>query len=203
MIVTLSGTAGAVGLDHVVVEVGGVGLLVRTTPGTAAGFRPGMPVQLSTSLVVREESWTLYGFAEAAEKEVFETVQTVSGIGPRLALAMLSVLTPDQVRASISSGDLVTLVKVPGIGKRSAERLVVELRDKIGGVGLSAGSVGTTSSVASPAEPLWRTQVREALVGLGWTARQADEALGAVEPLAAQGAGVAELLRAALRELGR
>lgn len=203
MIVTLSGTAGAVGLDHVVVEVGGVGLLVRTTPGTAAGFRPGMPVQLSTSLVVREESWTLYGFAEAAEKEVFETVQTVSGIGPRLALAMLSVLTPDQVRASISSGDLVTLVKVPGIGKRSAERLVVELRDKIGGVGLSAGSVGTTSSVASPAEPLWRPQVREALVGLGWTARQADEALGAVEPLAAQGAGVAELLRAALRELGR
>jgi len=201
MIVSLTGTASQVGLGHVVVEVGGVGLLARTTPATAAGVRLGQSVSLATSLVVREDAWTLFGFAGDDDRHVFELVRTVSGIGPKLALALLSVLTPDQARAAIAGGDLVTLVKVPGIGKRSAERLVLELRDKIGSA--SGGSGAAMPAVAAPGEPVWRTQVKEALVGLGWTARQAEDAVSAVEPRAAEGAGVPELLRAALQELGR
>jgi Holliday junction DNA helicase RuvA len=181
----------------VVVEVGGVGLLVNTTPRTAAGMRTGQTAALATTLVVREESLTLYGFADEDERSVFETVQTVSGFGPRLALAMLAVHSPDAVRAAVTTGDLVALTKVPGIGRKGAERIVLELRDRIG-VPSGPASVGDR-----PATAAWQAQVREALVGLGWTARQADDAVEAVAPMADDGATVSALLRAALQELGR
>jgi len=197
VIASVRGTVLRAGLDSVVVEVGGVGLLVNTTPRTAAGMRGGQSASLATTLVVREESLTLYGFADEDERSVFETVQTVSGFGPRLALAMLTVHSPDAVRAAITTGDLVALTKVPGIGRKGAERIVLELRDKIG-VPSEPASVGDR-----PATAAWQGQVREALVGLGWTTRQADEAVEAVTPMAGDGATVSALLRAALQELGR
>ncbi|MEO8828106.1 Holliday junction branch migration protein RuvA [Lapillicoccus sp.] len=197
MIASLSGIVARTGLDSVVLEVGGVGMLVHTTPLTAASLLTGQPARLSTSLVVREDSLTLYGFTDEDERGVFETVQTVSGVGPRLALAMLAVHRPDAIRAAVSSGDLVALTKVPGVGRKGAERLVLELRDKM--VGAAAASTPT----GRPATAAWQGQVRDALVGLGWTARQADDAVEAVAPLASGGAEVSALLRAALQELGR
>lgn len=200
MIASVRGLVGHVGLDRVVVEVGGVGMLVHTTPGTAAVCRTGSEASLATTLVVREDSLTLYGFADADERDMFETVQTVSGIGPRLALAMLAVLTPDQVRAAVTGGDLTTLMKIPGVGKKSAERLVLELRDKVGvpsGAGVPAGRA--PAAAAGP----WREQVTEALVGLGWSSKQAADAVEAVAPGPGEPVAIPVILRNALRVLGR
>jgi Holliday junction DNA helicase RuvA len=200
MIASLTGTVLKVGLDSLVLGVGGAGMLVHTTPATARSVRLGQEAALATSLVVREDSLTLYGFATDDEKLVFETVQTVSGVGPRLALALLAVHPPEKVRLALGTGDIAALTKVPGIGKKGAERLVLELRDRLGALPSSVDGGAPTSVVAGPA---WREQVHEALVGLGWTTRQADEALDKVAPQAAEGAGVSSLLRAALLELGR
>jgi Holliday junction DNA helicase RuvA len=197
VIASVRGNVLRAGLDSVVVDVGGVGMLVHTTPRTAAGMRTGQSASLATSMVVREESLTLYGFADEDERSLFETVQTVSGVGPRLALAMLAVHSPDAVRAAVTTGDLIALTKVPGIGRKGAERIVLELRDKIG-IRSEPVSVGDR-----PATAAWQGQVREALVGLGWTVRQADDAVEAVTPMASDGATVSALLKAALQELGR
>jgi Holliday junction DNA helicase RuvA len=200
MIASLHGTVLKVGLDALVIGVGGVGMLVHTTPATARSVRLGQEATLATSLVVREDSLTLYGFATDDEKLVFETVQTVSGVGPRLALALLAVHPPEKVRLALGTGDIAALTKVPGIGKKGAERLVLELRDRLGALAATAeGAAATTRRTA----PAWREQVHEALVGLGWSARQADDALDKVAPQAAEGAGVSALLKAALLELGR
>ena len=197
MIATVRGEVARVGLDHVVVEVGGVGLLVHTTPGTAATLKAGAACELATSLVVREDSLTLYGFERDEAKTLFETVQKVSGVGPRLALAMLAVHSPDALRAAVSSGDTRTLTRVPGIGTKGAERLVLELRDKLGGPPANAGAA------AGSTEPGWQTQVRDALVGLGWSAKQADDAVEAVAPQVGPDTTVSTLLRAALQKLAR
>lgn len=201
MIASLHGTVLKVGLDSLVVSVGGVGMLVHTTPATARSVRAGEETALATSLVVREDSLTLYGFATDDEKHVFETVQTVSGVGPRLALALLAVHPPEKVRVALGTGDLAALTKVPGIGRKGAERLVLELRDKLGA--LATTTTDGVATAAAPAAAPWREQVHAALVGLGWTARQADDALDKVAPQAAEGAGVSALLKAALLELGR
>jgi holliday junction DNA helicase RuvA len=200
MIASVRGAVLSVGLDSAVLEVGGVGLLVHTTPGTAAGLRRGSEARLATTMVVREESLTLYGFADDDEKVVFEQVQTVSGVGPRLALAMLAVHAPDALRRAVSTGDLAALTKVPGIGKKGAERIVLELRDKIG---LPTGAANGAAAPTTPATAPWRGQVRDALVGLGWSVKQADDAVEVVAPGAGDGTDVSGLLRAALRELGR
>lgn len=201
MIASLHGTVQKVGLDSLVIGVGGVGMLVHTTPATATSVRLGQEATLATSLVVREDSLTLYGFATDDEKHVFETVQTVSGVGPRLALALLAVHPPEKVRVALGTGDITALTKVPGIGKKGAERLVLELRDKLGALATTTAD-GAAPSPATAAAP-WREQVHEALVGLGWTARQAEDALDKIAPQAAEGAGVSALLKAALLELGR
>lgn len=202
MIASVRGPVLHVGLDHLVVEVGGVGLLVHTTPATASEGRTGQEVTLATTLVVREESLTLYGFAGQDAKALFEQVQTVSGVGPRLALAMLSVHSPDEVRRAIAQGDLVALTKVPGIGRKSAERLVLELKDKILAVGIDPAGL-PAASPAGASEDAVTGQVRAALEGLGWTTRQADAALDAVGRRDDAPTDVAALLRATLRELGR
>ena len=150
MIASVRGPVGHVGLDHVVVEVGGVGMLVHTTPATASTCRRGSEASLATSLVVREDSLTLFGFSAPAERDMFETLQTVSGVGPRLALAMLSVMGPDQLALALSSGDTKALTTIPGIGAKSAERLVLELRDKVGAV-RGAGTPATGGSPTGPA----------------------------------------------------
>jgi Holliday junction DNA helicase RuvA len=199
VIASVRGSALHVGLDRVVVEVGGVGMLVHTTPGTASSVRRGQEAALATTLVVREDSLTLYGFANDDERDMFEQVQTVSGVGPRLALAMLSVMAPDRIRAAISGSDIAALTKVPGIGKKGAERMVLELRDKIG----VPTSAVAGAAAQPPAGPQWRDQVTEALVGLGWTSKQAEDAVGRVAATAGESPNVSEMLRAALRELGR
>ena len=213
MISSVRGQVLSVSLDHVVIEVGGVGLAVRTTPATLAGLRRGEQARLATTLVVREDSLTLFGFASDEAKELFELVQSVSGVGPKIALALLAVLDPEQLRRALSSGDTVTLTRAPGIGKKGAERLVLELRDKAGSIG-PVGSVGTVAAVGAsgigvggPAGLAWRPQIAEALVGLGFTAKQADDATAAVaadadDPAVADG-DVGVLLRRALGLLGR
>src|SRR5215813_8609661 len=174
MIASVRGRVAAFSPDGAVIEVGGVGLAVHCTPGTLAGLRVGADTRLATSLVVREDSLTLYGFADDDEKHLFELLQTASGVGPRLAQAILAVLSPDTVRKAISSGDTATLTRVPGIGKKGAERLVLELRDRIGPVGDGSVTSGVLPGVG------WQDQVRQALVGLGWSAGQADQAVAEV-----------------------
>jgi len=221
VIASVRGRVLAVRLDCAVVEVGGVGLVVQATPATLAGLRVGAEADLATSLVVREDSLTLFGFADADEREVFETLQTVSGIGPRLALAMLAVHTPDGLRTAVATQDLTALTRVPGIGRKGAQRIVLELTDRLG-VPVSAGDLPATGGgpVRLVAAPGWRDQVVEALVGLGWSARQAGDAvesvtgdgpeaggavdLSAADPSAAAAEpDVAVVLRSALRYLGR
>jgi len=139
MISSVRGQVLSVHLDHAVIEVGGVGLAVRTTPATLAGLRRGEQARLSTTLVVREDSLTLFGFGSDDAKELFELVQSVPGVGPKIALALLAVLDPDQLRRALGSADTTTLTRAPGIGKKGAERLVLELKDKVGVVGGAAG----------------------------------------------------------------
>lgn len=203
MIASVRGPVRHVGLDRAVVEVGGVGLLVHTTPATVADLRPGHEVTLETTLVVREESLTLYGFADTDARALFEQVQTVSGVGPRLALAMLSVLAPDEVRRALAQGDLAVLTKVPGIGRKSAERLVLELKDKVTAIGGGAGGGTTTTRPAAGDDEAVAAQVREALEGLGWSTRQASDAVASVTAGQDTPTEVSAVLRAALRELGR
>ncbi|MEP7193379.1 MAG: Holliday junction branch migration protein RuvA [Actinomycetota bacterium] len=207
MIASVRGVVLSAGLDSAVIEVGGVGLRLHTTAATAASLRPGAEATLATTMVVREESLTLYGFAQEDDRAIFNLVQTVSGVGPRLALAMLAIHDPDGLRRAIGGGDLAALTKVPGIGKKGAERIILELRDKIG-VPTGAGS----AEASRPAPDHATEQVHDALVGLGWSSRQADDAVEAVRSQAdgrseasdASGAlNVSALLRAALRELGR
>jgi holliday junction DNA helicase RuvA len=203
MIASVRGQIVSVELDHAVVEVGGVGLAVHAAPATLATLRRGEQARLATSLVVREDALTLYGFADAAARELFVLLQTVSGVGPRLALAMLAVLDPETLRTALAGGDLSVLTRVPGIGRKGAERLILELRDKVGALAAGAGESATGGGSAI------RTQVTDALVGLGFAARQAEQAVDAV--LAeADGADrtsapphTSDLLRSALTRLGR
>jgi Holliday junction DNA helicase RuvA len=202
VISSVRGPVLSVELDHAVVEVGGsVGLAVYAVPATLASLRRGEQARLATSLVVREDSLTLYGFADAAARELFVLLQTVSGVGPRLALAMLAVLEPDTLRTALAEGDLTVLTRVPGIGRKGAERLVVELRDKVGVLAPAASGPATRSGGAL------RTQVTEALVGLGFAARQAEQAVDAVlaeaDPESAHTSNTSEVLRSALTRLGR
>lgn len=205
MIAFVSGQVAALAPDLAVIEVGGVGMAVQCTPGTLAALRVGQPARLATSLVVREDSLTLYGFADDDERQVFELLQTASGVGPRLAQAMLAVHSPDALRRAVAGGDEKALTAVPGIGKKGAQRLLLELKDRLGEPTGAAGSVGVGSAVTAS----WRDQLHGALIGLGYSSREADEAVAAVAPQAdeavAQGAEpqVAPLLRAALQTLGR
>jgi Holliday junction DNA helicase RuvA len=182
MISHLAGTVTAIAPEGAVVEVGGVGLLVQCTPGTLATLRPGEPARVATSLVVREDALTLFGFTTDDERDVFVLLQTASGIGPRLALAMLAVFTPDALRRAVLSEDVAALTRVPGIGRKGAQRIVLELAGRLGAPG--SGSPGDANAVAAarPGGPgTWREQVRTGLVNLGWQARDADQAIAAVE----------------------
>lgn len=209
MIAHLAGTVAAVAPDGAVIDVGGVGLQVQCTPGTLAGLRVGERARVATSLVVREDSLTLYGFATEDERTTFELLQTASGVGPRLAQAMLAVLTPDALRRAVAAEDLAALTSVPGIGRKGAQRIVLELAGRLGA---PADIAGPGAAIAAPAgaSPAWRDQVRAGLVSLGWQARDADQAITMIEPellSAADGDGadvqVSVALRAALRVLGR
>ena len=194
MIASLSGRVSALTAGGVVVSVGGVGLAVQTTPGTRARLRPGDDAFLATSLVVREDALTLYGFETDDERELFELLQTASGVGPKVAQAVLTVHAPDAVRRALATEDVTALTLVPGIGRKGAQRLVLELKDK---VGLAASRAGTTSG--------WRDTLTDALTGLGWSPSQADEvvvALAAERPDATE-SDVPVLLKEALARMAR
>ena len=179
MIAHLHGTVAAVAPDGAVIDVGGVGMRVQCTPGTLATLTLGEPAQVATSLVVREDSLTLFGFTSDDERNVFELLQTASGVGPRLALAMLAVHTPDALRRAVSIEDLDTLTMVPGIGKKGAQRIVLEMKDRLGPPG--DGGNGLPGTRPSPRLPSWRDQVQSGLVNLGWPVRDADQAIAALE----------------------
>ncbi len=198
MIASVRGLVAAITPDSAVIEVGGIGLQIQCAPGTLAGLKAGAEAWLATSMVVREDSLTLYGFADDDEKHLFELLQTASGVGPRLAQAVLAVHQPDTVRRAISGGDLAALTRVPGIGKKGAERLVLELRDRIGPV------TGGPDGPAGVLRGDWQDQVRQGVLALGWTAVQADQAVAAVgETIDGETPPVAVLLRQAIRLLGR
>jgi len=205
MISFVKGTVVSAAVDHVVVDVGAVGLHVLCTPTVATSLHVGDRVELRTSLIVREDAWTLYGFLDDEERGIFEQVQTVSGIGPRIALALLGTLSPDELRNAVSSKDESALMSVSGIGRKGAQRLILELADRLGPARSIVG--GTASTITSGG---WRSAVSAGLVSLGWSAKEADAAVGAldvdlVESADAQGddADVSVLLKAALRGLDR
>ncbi|MCC0099184.1 Holliday junction branch migration protein RuvA [Streptomyces flavotricini] len=204
MIAFVSGPVAALAPTLAVIEVGGVGMAVQCTPNTIAGLRMGETARLATSLVVREDSLTLYGFADDDERQVFELLQTASGVGPRLAQAMLGVHSPDALRLAVSTGDEKSLTAVPGIGKKGAQKLLLELKDKLG-----SPLVGAQRAPVAAGPAPWTEQLAAALIGLGYASREAEEAVTAVTPqaeaaIAAGGsAPVPQLLRAALQTLNR
>ncbi|WP_431041260.1 Holliday junction branch migration protein RuvA [Streptomyces sp. P1-3] len=206
MIAFVSGPVAALAPDTAVIEVGGVGMAVQCSPGTLSTLRLGEPARLATSLVVREDSLTLYGFADDDERQVFELLQTASGVGPRLAQAMLAVHSPDALRVAVATGDEKALTAVPGIGKKGAQRLLLELKDRLGA---PTGQAAAPAAAPGHRAPDWREQLSAALVGLGYAAREAEEAVATVAPQAeaAIAAGgqpqIPQLLRAALQTLNR
>lgn len=196
MIAHLRGKVAHRDTGAVVVDVAGVGYLVQVTPGERIPAR-GEPVELHTSLQVREESMTLFGFAERTSLRLFELLLSSSGVGPKLALAALGTHRPDVLRTAIAGADIATLTQVPGIGKKVAERLVLELRDKVGG--LLDGDLGVAGT-ASGADPGVRAEVRDALLALGYSSGEVQSALRSVD--AGEDASTPDLLRQALRVLG-
>ncbi|BBX74049.1 Holliday junction branch migration protein RuvA [Mycobacterium shinjukuense] len=196
MIASVRGEVLEVALDHVVIEAAGVGYRVNATPATLATLRPGTEARLITAMIVREDSMTLYGFTDVDTRDLFLTLLSVSGVGPRLAMATLAVHDAPALRQALADRDVVALTRVPGIGKRGAERMVLELRDKVGPAGASASGASAINGHAV------RGPVVEALVGLGFAARQAEEATDKV--LAADhDATTSGALRAALSLLGK
>lgn len=183
MIAFVSGTVAALAPDAAVVEVGGVGMAIQCTPNTLSTLRLGKPAKLATSLVVREDSLTLYGFVDDDERQIFELLQTATGVGPRLAQAMLAVHTPDALRRAVAAGDEKALMAVPGIGKKGAQKLLLEFKDRLG------APVGSAPAIGAPVTSGWRDQLHAALIGLGYATREADEAVAAVAPQAEAAGG--------------
>ena len=200
MIAFVRGRVATVTLSSAVLEVGGVGLELMCTPATLAGLHIGQEATLPSSMIVREDSMTLYGFADDDEKSIFELMQTASGVGPKVAQAIVAVLDPDGVRTAIAGEDVKTLTKVPGIGQKGAQRIILELKDRIGA---PAGTAGSGRAIASAAP--WRDQVHQALIGLGYSTKDAERAVDAVSAQADAGASanVGSLLRAALQTLSK
>ena len=195
MISFLSGTVHRIAADHLVVLTYGVGRKVHVTPDTLAGTRHGSEIELVTSLVVREDSMTLYGFGTEDENHTFEVLLSISGIGPRLAMAILSVMGPDELAAAITNQDANALTRVPGIGKKGASRIILELENKL--PKLTAAAPGPALSFGGGNQ-----QVVDALVGLGWKEAQAEDVVAEVVKETGADAGTSVVLKAALKVLG-
>ncbi|CAN7379233.1 Holliday junction branch migration protein RuvA [Arthrobacter sp. LjRoot78] len=201
MISFLRGTVAHVGLSSAVIDLNGAGMSVNATPQTLSGLRIGEEGKLYTSLIVREDSLTLFGFSSDDEREVFDVLLSVSGVGPRLALAVLAVHDPEAIRVAAHTGDGKAFTKVPGIGPKVAGRIVLELAGK-----LVPHGTGSTAAPAAAASAPWKPQVVAAMTSLGWSEKDAtasiDKALSDSPELEA-GGQVAEILRATLRWLGQ
>lgn len=204
MISTLTGRVSAIALDSLVLDVGGVGFGVRTTPQALVDARVGADLTLHTELVVREDSLTLYGFPQRDEADLFRLVQSVSGIGPRIALAVLTVLEPNELRRAVAEQDAKTIARTPGIGPKVAGRMILELTGKLAAPAESSGTTAPPADAPAPSSGP-SADVIDALVGLGWPERAATTAVERVQADAEQAgtaADAATLLRAALRSLG-
>lgn len=199
MIAFVRGHVVSVGAATAVLDVSGVGYELQCTPRTLAELRVGHEAILAATMVVREDSMTLFGFSDPDERAVFERLQSVTGVGPRLAQALLAALTPDALRQAIATEDVKALTRVSGVGQKGAQRLVLELKDKLGAP--TGATVDLTPS--GTGGPAWQAPVHSALVGLGWSPREADAAVAAVAEDAAPDADVATVLRLALRSLDR
>mgnify|MGYP000409473336 CR=1 FL=1 len=201
MISLINGIVRSISSDRTVVEVGGVGLSVSITTNTSTQLNLGAPVQLFTSLIVREDSLTLFGFLDEESRSAFELVQTVSGIGPKVALSIVSALSPSQLAIAISQEDISAIEKVPGIGRKGAQRLILELKGKLTDFG--------TSSKSDRHQPVWREQLTSALVSLGFSAKDSDAAISQVvarlseDGVDAQTLELSDLLKRALSQGGR
>jgi Holliday junction DNA helicase RuvA len=196
MIASLRGTLIYIGADHLVVEASGVGYLVyapRPVLGSVGVL--GDEVFLLTVLIVREDAMTLYGFATREQRALFESFLSVSGVGPKVALSLLSAGQPDEIRSAIAHSDTARLARVPGIGKKTAERLVLELKGKLDVKGLPAPAPGTP-----PAAVAVNNELGELLVSLGYSAAEAASAIAALPADAP--AELEERLRLALRYFG-
>ncbi|OFT50166.1 Holliday junction DNA helicase RuvA [Corynebacterium sp. HMSC06D04] len=202
MIASLRGTVLTIGLDHAVIECAGVGYKFLATPVTLVTLRRGEEATVLTSMVVKEDSMTLYGFGNDEDREMFHVLQSVSGLGPKLAVAALSVMGAGQLAAAISSGDAKTLQSIPGVGKRMAERLALELKDKVSVFAPQAGAGEVTTGTSAVVNAPVVEQVVEALVGLGFSdkaARPVVESIVEADPAAE----TSTVLRGALAQLGR
>lgn len=195
MIASVRGEVIDIALDHAVLEAAGVGYKVMATPATLSTLRRGSDARLITAMIVREDSMTLYGFGDGDARDLFLTLLGVSGVGPKTALATLAVYDAATLRQALGEGDVTALTRVPGIGKRSAERMVLELRDKVGPVGAAAAGAAVNGHAV-------RGPVVEALVGLGFGVKPAEEATNKVLATDPE-ATTAGALRAALSMLGK
>jgi len=197
MIAQLTGTIRSINSDRIILEVAGIGYLVHVTPVAATTLTLGNSLTVHTSMVVREDSMTLYGFLDAPSRETFELVQTVSGIGPRVALSILAHLSPDQLADAVDTESVNILSGVPGIGKKGAQRILLELKGKLSRSGSPSTSVSST-------QPMWREQLTGALISLGYSAREADSTISIVaidyanRGLNPADSDLSELLKAAL-----
>ncbi len=196
MISSLRGTVLYIGQNLLHLDVGGVGFAIQATPATLAELRVNSEATVHTSLVVREDSLTLFGFADADEREVFDILQSVSGVGPKLALGVLAVFTPDLLRDAVAREDTTALQRVSGIGKKGAQRLILELGTKLGPA--TGGRPGAKTPGGGTAE----SDVIDALIGLGWAEREAHEAFAEAHAAFPEG-DVATLLRASLQTIGQ
>jgi Holliday junction DNA helicase RuvA len=201
MISLVNGVVRSISLDKVIVEVGGVGLSLAVTQKTSAQLNIGVQAQLFTTLVVREDALTLYGFLEDGDRALFELVQTVSGIGPKVALSIVSALSPSQLAVAVAQEDISAIEKVPGIGRKGAQRLILELKGKLTDFG--------TSSKSDRHQPVWCEQLTSALVSLGFSAKDSDAAISQVvarlseDGVDAQTLELSDLLKRALSQGGR
>lgn len=205
MIASLSGTVEHVALDRAVIAVGGLGVQFSATPQTLATLHEGRPGAVQTHLVVKEDALTLYGFADRDEREVFEVLITANGVGPRLALAILSVHHPETVRRAVTEEDEKTLTRVPGIGPKMARKIIVELSGRLAPTGEPVPGAEVEASDEPAVEMVWHADVVQAMAGLGWSEKEAlkaVEATVAARPELDEGRDVAALLRATLRDVG-
>lgn len=195
MISSLRGPVLEIRLDSLVIGVGGVGMTVMCSPDTISQARIDQEITLFTSLIVREDSLTLFGFANSENREMFEVVQGVSGFGPKLAFTILSSLPADELRTAIGNEDVARLKQTPGVGAKGAQRLVLELKDRIG-----TPTSGAKRNASKEAQ--WQIQVEQGLLGLGWSPRDAQRAITAViEEGVTDSQATPELLRRALQIL--
>ena len=202
MIASLRGNVLEVSLTGAVIEVGGVGVAFQATPATRAGLRTGQEGFVHTELVVREDSLTLFGFADADERHCFRVLLGAKGVGAKLALAVLAVHTPDALRRAVAGQDVAALKRVPGLGPKGAQRVMIDVGDRLGA---PAGEEPAPAAAPATGAGQPNPDVVGALVQLGWNEAIASRAVAAVEmERSEQGAepSVPELLRASLRRLG-